>query len=111
MKLLKFTKSRKKLFIGPLIIFLGLPLLCALSMVLKIPCPLGIICLPNLFFYFLLPASVLGSGFGKSLFEWEAFGMAPKGLSGWVITIIFYLVLSFSVSFLLCWVGSFKKDK
>lgn len=119
MNLFEFTKLRKRLFINRLIVLLGIPLLCTLIMTLESPVALllgllRMICLPIVIIFFLLPAlifdflpsHVFGSGVGGPLFEW-GIGTSPKGILGWALTIIFYVVLSF----LLSWVGSFRKDK
>ncbi|MBU0534287.1 MAG: hypothetical protein KJ887_05790 [Candidatus Omnitrophica bacterium] len=98
----KFTKLRKGLFTSFLILFLGIPLILLISNTSQeFPGSLGFVIL---FFY--IPACLANSlGFG-SYFSRGGIGVAPNGISGLLITIIFYLVLAF----LLSWVGNLKKD-
>jgi len=125
MNIFKFTKLRKKLFIRFSIWFIGIPLLCIFALFLlshlQQLCAyyLGRISFPFLMvsygvtpflmivsmLFFFVPATLVHLlGFGEACFETEIF-LTPT-LLGWIVTIIFYFV----IAFLLSWLGSYKKD-
>lgn len=110
MKLFKFTKNRKKLFIILLLFIFGLLSFAALDILIEKQ--LGTMsfindfCFIIIMFFFSLPAIILGAWFKLSFFEF-GIGAAPKNLFGFIITLIFYVVLIYLIS----WTADLVKNK
>lgn len=103
MNIFKFTKCRKRLFAELLILFLGTPLL-VLSLTQFFPILeglalflVGVVFAPARYILFAGKALPIHRGMRYILLG---------GTPGFLITVIFYSVLSF----LLSWIGNFKKD-
>lgn len=109
MFLFTFTKLRKQIFAASLAVFIGIPLLFLLLIFLRIPifssAIFGVVFI-GIVFYFFIPAALAWAIFGYGHFFAGGIGVAPNGVGGIVITLIFYSV----AAFLLSLVGNFKKD-
>ena len=100
-----FTRLRKKLFIGLLIIFFGIPLLLAGVLVVEsafhVTSVLSAVAFVAFGYLFFVPTYL----FGEPLFQWGILP-GPKGPLGWMVTILFYLL----AAFLLSWPGNLRKN-
>lgn len=109
MFLLTFTKLRKRIFIALLTAFIGIPLLILFLFLLRIPVfssTLFGIAFLGLGFYFFLPAAITWAIFGYGHFFEGDISIAPNGVAGVIITLIFYSAAAVLFSL----VGNFKKD-